>query len=156
MSSLNRTVPAQAVFIEQSAWFAFMNPEDPYYLQARSLFHELHDLERPLATTNYVLFETHEWLRDHFDFADAETFLNAVDKAEQQQMLTVIPGGPELEQEARRLLVEYPDSRFSLSEALTAVVILHHGIKRLLTFNANYAYLSRVDRDIRLLPGLWP
>lgn len=155
MSTLEQPYPAHAVFLEQSAWMAFMNPEDPYYLQARSVFYELHDLDRPLATTNYVLFETHQWLRNHFDYADAEMFLNTVDKAVQQNVLIVIPGGPELEREARRLLIEYPDSRFSLNEALTVVILLHFRMKRLFTFNPNYGYLPRIDRDIKVLPSIW-
>ncbi|GAA3406347.1 type II toxin-antitoxin system VapC family toxin [Paenibacillus hodogayensis] len=149
-----QALPAKSVFVEQSAWMAFMNPEDPFYLQARSMFFELHDLERPLSTTNSVLFETHQWLRDEFDYADAQMFLNTVDKAVQQSALTLIPGSPELEQEARRLLLEYPDCRFSLNEALNAVVVLHHGMKRVFTFNSNYAFLSRIDRDIKVLPSL--
>ncbi|TMV50069.1 hypothetical protein FE783_10925 [Paenibacillus mesophilus] len=155
MNTPEHIYSAQSVFLEQSAWMAFMNPEDPYYLQARSMFYELDDLDRPLSTTNYVLFETHQWLRNHFDYADAEMFLNTVDKAVQQNVLTVIPGGPDLEREARRLLIEYPDCRFSLNEALNAVVLLHHRMKRIFTFNPNYAFLSRIDREIKVLPSIW-
>lgn len=155
MNSHEQTSPAYSVFLDQSAWMAFMNPEDPYYLKARSLFYELHDLDRPLSTTNYVVFETHQWLRNHFDFADAQMFLNTVDKAEQMGILTIIPGGPELEREARRLLTEYQDCRFSLNEALTAVVLLHYRIRRIFTFNPNYSFLTRLDRDIKVLPSVW-
>lgn len=153
MHTLEPKLPAQAVFVEQTAWMAFMDPTDSFYLQARSLFFELHDLERPLATTNSVIFETHQWLRNHFDYADAQMFLNTVDKAVQQNVLTLIPGGPELEREARRLLVEYPDCRFSLNEALNAVVLLHYQVKRLFTFNPNYSFMYKLDRNIRLFPS---
>ena len=153
MNMHERIPPAQAIFVEQTAWMAFMNPEDPYYLQARSLFYELHDLERPLSTTNYVLFETHQWLCKHFDYTDAQTFLNTVDKAVQQGTLTVISGSPELERDARSLLMEYADCRFSLNEALTAVILLHYRMKRIFTFNRGYSFVSRIDREIKLFPS---
>ncbi|MEK8132783.1 hypothetical protein WMW72_33375 [Paenibacillus filicis] len=154
MNSHDQAYLGQAVFLEQSAWMAFMNPEDPYYLKARSLFYDLNDLDRPLATTNYVVFETHQWLRNHFDYADAQIFLNTIDKAMQQGNLTIIPGGSELEHESKRLLLEYPDYRFSLNEALTAVVLLHYRMKRIFTFNPNYSFLSRLDREIKVIPSI--
>lgn len=153
MNSHEPSIPQQAVFLEQSAWMAFMNPEDPYYLQARTVFYEMHDLERPLTTTNYVVFETHQWLRNQHDYADAQMFLNTVDKAVKQNVLTLVPGGPELELDAKRLLMEYPDCRLSLNEALNAVVLLHYRMKRIFTFNPNYAFLSRLDREIRMFPS---
>ncbi|MEF3301981.1 type II toxin-antitoxin system VapC family toxin [Paenibacillus sp. GYB003] len=155
MNSHEQPRPSHTVFVEQSAWMAFMNPDDPYYLQARNVFYEMHDLERSLSTTNYAVFETHRWLRDQFDYADATMFLNTVDKAVQQNVLTIIPGSPELETEAKRLLMEYPDCRFSLDEALNAVVLLHYRIKRLFAFNPNYSFLSRIDRDIKVFPSAW-
>ncbi|ALS22900.1 MULTISPECIES: type II toxin-antitoxin system VapC family toxin [Paenibacillus] len=145
----------QDIFLEQSALMAFMNPEDPYYLKARTIFFDIHDLDRRLATTNYVIFETHQWLRNHFDFADAQFFLNTIDKAVQQGVLTVIPGSPELEQESKRLILDFPKSQFSLNEAMTAVVMLSYQLKRIFTFNPNYAFLTTLDREIRLLPSMW-
>ncbi|RKN84281.1 type II toxin-antitoxin system VapC family toxin [Paenibacillus ginsengarvi] len=155
MNSHDTAFAAGSVFVEQSAWMAFMNPDDPYYLQARTAFYEMHDLERHLSTTNSVIFETHRWLRDEFDYADAQLFLNTVEKAVQQNVLTIIPSGPELETEAKRLLLEYPDCRFSLNEALNAVVLLHYRLKRLFTFNPNYSFLTRVDREIKVFPSTW-
>ncbi|CAG7617943.1 hypothetical protein PAESOLCIP111_02065 [Paenibacillus solanacearum] len=145
----------QAIFLEQSALTAFMNPEDPYYLKARSLFFDLDDMDRRLVTTNHVLFETHQWLRNHFDYADAQFFLNTMDKAVQQGVLTVISGRPELEQEAKRLILEFPNYQFSLSEALIAVVMLTYQMKRIFTFNPNYGFLAKLDREIKVIPSVW-
>ncbi|CAG7642606.1 type II toxin-antitoxin system VapC family toxin [Paenibacillus allorhizosphaerae] len=145
----------QAIFLEQSALTAFMNPEDPYYLKARSLFFDLDDMDRQLVTTNNVLFDTHQWLRNHFDYADAQFFLNTMDKAVQKGVLTVISGRPELEQEAKRLILEFPNYQFSLTEALIAVVMLTYQMKRIFTFNPNYAFLSKLDREIKVIPSVW-
>ncbi|TVY11460.1 type II toxin-antitoxin system VapC family toxin [Paenibacillus cremeus] len=145
----------QAIFLEQTALTAFMNPNDPYYLKARALFFELDDMDRHLVTTNYVLFDTHQWLRNHFDYADAQVFLNTMDKAVQQGVLTVLSGRPELEQESKRLILDFPSYQFSLTEALTAVVMLSYQMKRIFTFNPNYTFLSKLDRDIKVIPSVW-
>ncbi|MCM3268787.1 type II toxin-antitoxin system VapC family toxin [Paenibacillus elgii] len=144
----------QAVFLEQSALMAFMNPEDPYYLKARSLFFDLDDMDRHLATTNYVIFETHQWLRNHFDYSDAQFFLNTMEKAVQQGVLTIVPGTPELERESKRLIIDFPNYRFSLTEAMTAVVMLSCQMKRIFTFNPNYSFLPKLDREIKVLPSI--
>ncbi|UUZ79603.1 hypothetical protein LJK88_31405 [Paenibacillus sp. P26] len=146
---------SQAVFLEQTALAAFMNPDDPYYLKARALFYDLDDLDRKLVTTNYVLFDTHQWSRNHFDYADAQIFLNTMDKAVQQGVLTIISGRPELEQESKRLILDFPNYQFSLSEAMTAVVMLSYQIKRIFTFNPSYGFLPKLDREIKVMPSIW-
>ncbi|AEI41180.1 type II toxin-antitoxin system VapC family toxin [Paenibacillus mucilaginosus] len=155
MSVLDTDGLGQTVFLEQSALMAFMNPEDPYYLKARTLFYDMDDMDRRLATTNYVVFETHQWLRNHFDYSDAQIFLNTMDKAAQKGVLTIIPSSPELEQEAKRLIIDFPNYQFSLSEALTAVVMLSYQMKRIFTFNPNYSFLPKMDREIKVLPSMW-
>ncbi|AFH61924.1 type II toxin-antitoxin system VapC family toxin [Paenibacillus caseinilyticus] len=155
MSVLDTDGLGQTVFLEQSALMAFMNPEDPYYLKARTLFYDMDDMDRRLATTNYVVFETHQWLRNHFDYSDAQIFLNTMDKAAQKGVLTIIPSSPELEQEAKRLIIDFPNYQFSLNEALTAVVMLSYQMKRIFTFNPNYSFLPKMDREIKVLPSMW-
>ncbi|MCZ8520695.1 MULTISPECIES: type II toxin-antitoxin system VapC family toxin [Paenibacillus] len=155
MSVLDTEGLGQTVFLEQSALMAFMNPEDPYYLKARTLFYDMDDMDRRLATTNYVVFETHQWLRNHFDYSDAQIFLNTMDKAVQKGVLTIIPSSPELEQEAKRLIIDFPNYQFSLNEAMTAVVMLSYQMKRIFTFNPNYTFLPKMDREIKVLPSMW-
>lgn len=59
----------QSVFLDDTALTAYMNPNDPRYMKARSLFLDLDDLERHLVTTNYIIFDTHQWLRDDYGYA---------------------------------------------------------------------------------------
>ncbi|TBL70262.1 type II toxin-antitoxin system VapC family toxin [Paenibacillus thalictri] len=145
----------QSVFIDETALTAFMNPNDPHYLKARTLFLDLDDLERDFITTNSIVFEVHRWLRNGFDYALADFFLNVVEKAASRGKLLIIPGGPEWEQEARQLLIDRPELQYSLNEALTAVVMSAYGIKRIFTFNPNHSALKNMDKEMKIIPSGW-
>lgn len=141
------------IFLDETALAALMNPENPRYVKARSLFLDLHDLERNYVTTNSIIFDLHAWLCHEYSYHQAEFFLNAIDKAVSKGKLEVISSGPEFVGESRRLLIERPELRFSLSEALTAVTMSYYQVKRIFTFNRNFMMLVNLDKDIRIIPS---
>jgi predicted nucleic acid-binding protein len=143
----------EAIFLDETALAALMNPEDSRYAKARSLFLDLHDLERNFVTTNSIIFDLHEWLRNEYSYQMAEFFLNAMDKAEGKGKLAIISSGPELEGESRRLLMDRPELRFSLSEAFTAVAMTYYQVRRIFTFNRNFMMLANLDKDIKIIPS---
>lgn len=143
------------VFVDETAFAAFLNPTDPHYIRARSIFLDMDDLDRDFVTTNSIVFDVHEWLRNDYGYELAEYFLNTVEKASASGLLSVIPGSSDLEKESRRLLLDRPELQYSLSEALTAVVTTGYGIKRIFTFNPKLDLLRRLDPDIKLLPTVW-
>ncbi|NOV02293.1 hypothetical protein [Paenibacillus planticolens] len=143
----------EAIFLDETALAALMNPENPRYAKARSLFLDLHDLERNYVTTNSIIFDLHEWLRNEYSYEQAEYFLNAIDKAVSKGKLALISGGSEIEIESRRLLIDRPELRFSLSEAYTAVTMSYYQVNRIFTFNRNFLMLTNLDKNIRLIPS---
>jgi len=149
----NHSIVQDTIFLDETALAAFMNPENPRYMKARSLFLDLNDLERNFVTTNAIIFDLHEWLCNEYSYQQAEYFLNAIDKAVSNGKLEVISSGPEFVRESRRLLIDRPELRFSLSEALTAVTMSYYQIKRIFTFNRNYMMLVNLDKEIRILPS---
>ena len=122
-------------------------------MKARSLFLDFHDLERNYVTTNSIIFDLHEWLRNEYSYEQAEYFLNAIEKAVSRGKLAVIPSGHEFERESRRLIMDRPELRFSLSEAFTAVTMSYYQVKRIFTFNRNLKMLAQLDKDIRIIPS---
>lgn len=146
---------SQTVFIDESAFAAFLNPTDPHYIRARSVFLDLDDLDREFVTTNSIVFNVHEWLNNDYGYELADFFLNTVEKTVSCGRLSIIPGSSELEQESRRLLLERPELQYSLTEALTAVVMTGYGIKRIFTFNSQLERLRGLDPNIKLLPTVW-
>lgn len=142
-----------AVFVDETALKAFMNTDDPCYMRARSLFHELDDLERQLVTTNRIIFETHQWLKSEYSYTEAQLFLNVIDQAVSQDKLILIAGYPEIEQQSRQLLVDCPDVQLSLNEAMNAVVMMAYRIKRIFTFNRSYMLLQKLIPDGKVMPS---
>lgn len=145
----------QAVFLDDTAFISFMNSEDPRYTKARALFLDLHDLERTFVTTNSIIFDVHDWLRNDYGYSQAEFFLNVIDKATGIGKLIVIPGGSEFEAESRRLLIDRPELHFSLSEAFIAVVMVAYQIKRIFSFNSNFVMLANLNQGMKLIPSGW-
>ncbi|OXM87749.1 type II toxin-antitoxin system VapC family toxin [Paenibacillus rigui] len=146
---------AHTIFVDLTAFTAFMNSSDPYYVKARTLFLDLDDLDRSLITTNYVVFDTHQWLRNSYGFQQAQFFLETIEQSVRNGNLTVISGSPEFENESKRLITDCPDLQLSLSEALTAVVMITYQIRRIFTFNPSYAFLPKMDPGIKVIPSIW-
>jgi predicted nucleic acid-binding protein len=145
----------ESIFLDETALMAFMNPDDPRYVKARSLFLDLHDLERSFITTNSIIFDVHQWLRNEYGYTQAEFFLNVIDKTVSSGKLAIISGGSEFESESRRLLLERPELRFSLSEAFTSVIMSSYQINRIFTFNPNFIMLANLNRAIKMIPSSW-
>ncbi|GAB7386889.1 hypothetical protein BSNK01_07250 [Bacillaceae bacterium] len=145
----------QSVFIDKSAFIAFMNSGHPCHRKARSVFLELDDLERPLVTSSPVISEVHAWLRDNVGYDHAQFFLNAIDKAVQREVLHVLAMDREIEREAKALLFEYPDFALSLPEAIILVMMTKNGIERLFTFNRHFAALPLNETNIKVIPSVF-
>ncbi|WP_409346343.1 hypothetical protein [Paenibacillus sp. MBLB4367] len=143
----------QAVFLDESALKAYMNPDDPNYLKARSVFHELDDMERRLVTTNVVIFDVHQWLKQACSYTEAEYFINTIDKAVALDKLTIVSGSSVIEKESRQLLIDCPQFELSLNEAMTSIVMITHQIKRIFTFNRSYSALTQMFTEIKIIPS---
>lgn len=142
-----------AIFLDETALRAFMDPNDEKHERARELFVDLDDLERDFVSTSYIVFETHEWLRNHFGEGPAETFLDVMEEAMSRGKLSLISGNEQLEQEANNLLNGCPQFGFSFGEAVNAVVVLAYQIRRIFSFNRHYESLVELQPGLRLIPS---
>jgi predicted nucleic acid-binding protein len=146
------TAYEDAVFLDESALKSLMDNENEDYARARTFFLDLDDLERVFVSTSYVIFDTHEWLRDNYGYTHAEFFLNTIEKAMNNGKLSLISGNEQLEQEAKSLLQQCPQLQFSLGEAVTAVVMLTYRITRIFAFNPAYLALLQLNKEIKVIP----
>jgi predicted nucleic acid-binding protein len=145
-----------AVFIDKSALTAYMDPDNPNYHKASSFFLELDDLDRTFITTNQIIFSVNQWLRDNFGYIYADYFLNIIDKSVQKEKLWIIAGNSELENKARQFLLQCSEYEITLEEALNAIVITDYQLHRIFTFNKKYAFLSKMNEHIKVIPSsLW-
>ncbi|RXT06583.1 type II toxin-antitoxin system VapC family toxin [Ammoniphilus sp. CFH 90114] len=142
----------KSVFIDRSAFKAFMDPKHPLCRKAASFFYGLDDLQQPLVTLNLVIYELHEWVRDQEGLDQAQFFLNAMKRAEQLGVLSIITVDESVEQEASRLMLEQQDYGLSFVEACTLVVIHDLGINRLFSLESRWSRVSRDWPDLQIVP----
>jgi len=150
---MTENVYGNAVFVDDTALKAFMDPTHGQHARARSFFLDLDDVERDFVSTSYIVFETHEWLGNHYGPGPAETFLAAIEQAMTEGKLFLISGNEQLEREAQNLLDGCPQLRLTFGEAVTTVVVLAYRIGRLFTFNRSFAVLAELQPSLRLIPS---
>jgi len=143
----------QAVFIDETAFSAFMDPDHPRYTKARSFFMDLDDLDRHFVCTNYVIFHTHQWLRDRHGYEHATFFLDTIEKTVDKGRMSVLPGSAEIERQSRQLLKDHPELQYTLNEAVTAVVLSTYQIDRIFTFNPGFMLLQKIIPGMKVIPS---
>lgn len=148
------TTLSDSVFLDQSAFIAYINPDDSNHEIACNYFLELDDLDRNFATTNLVVFTIHQWLRDHFGYEFAEFYLNVIDKSVHTGKLSIIPSSAQLEERARQFLLKCADYEITLEEAFNLVVISDYEIRRIFSFNRRYHLLEQINAKYRVIPTI--
>lgn len=144
---------SEAVFLDADALEAFMDPADERYEQARFVFMRMDRQNERFVTTSYVVEEVYRRLKRDGGDAKANYFLQVIEEACNGGWLLVISGNEQLEREAKLLIEQCPDVPFTLQEAMTSVVLLSYGIKRIFTFNSRYAALHRFDEALERIPS---
>lgn len=142
-----------SVFLDSSAFLVFMDVEHAYHQKAVSLFYEFDDLERPLVTLNLIVYQVHEWLKEKSGFADAQFFLQAIRKAEQSQVLTIIPVEEGLERTALRLMDENPEHELTFLTACSLTAMNQMGMRRICSFDQQFNGISRIFPRIQVVPS---
>ncbi len=142
-----------SVFLDTTAFLVFMDVEHAYHQKAVSLFYDLDDLERPLVTLNLIVYQVHEWLKDKSGFADAQFFLQAIRKAEQSQILTIIPIEEGIERSALRLMDENPEHELTFLTACSLTAMNQLGLSRIFSFDRQLDWISRLFPRIQVMPS---
>lgn len=142
-----------SIFLDTSAFLVFMDAEHAYHLKAASLFYDFDDLNRPLVTLNLIVYQVHDWLKDKSGFADAQFFLQAVRKAEQNQLLTIIPVEEGIERSALRLMDENPEQELTFLTACSLTAMNQFGMRRIFSFDRQLEWISHLFPRIQVVPS---
>jgi predicted nucleic acid-binding protein len=126
----------RAVFVDTSAWFAVVDDQDAWHVQARRLLQELARQRRPLLTTNWVAGETYTLMRMRLGHAAAMAFLGRV----RTSPLIRIQYVPEAwESSAEELLARFQDQDFSYVDALSCVTMRRLGLTEAFAYDHHFA-----------------
>jgi predicted nucleic acid-binding protein len=136
MRGAGRAAVAREVFIDTSAWYPIVVRGHPDH---EELSAELKSLVRAgdrLVTTNLVIAETHALLTIRAGTPTALAFLRHATAAPTE----VVTSTPELELEAQvAWLTRFADQAFSLTDAVSFVVMTRRRIRSALTLDHHFA-----------------
>lgn len=131
-----RVVPVPEFFVDTSAWFPLLLRKHPQHASLEAALRSRIGRGERLVTTNLVLAETHALLTCRGHRAAAVAFLRTVREAPN----LVVPSTREREDRALADWLErFDDQDFSLTDAVSFVVMRERKIKQALTLDRHFA-----------------
>ena len=121
--------------VDRSAYFALAYSRESNHAAARAIADRLARERWRLFTTNFILAETHALILTRLNRAVALQVLTQID----QSPTTIIRISPTDELRARATIGQYQDKDFSLTDALSFVVMERLGIASAFSFDRNFA-----------------
>jgi predicted nucleic acid-binding protein len=123
------------VFIDSSAWIAVLNTNDVRHAQAARLYRELLKDNASFVTTSLILSETQVFLRRRIGYDVAMSFLTSVN--ESARIKVVFPD-LSIERQAKQILRQFADQDFSLTDAISFVVMKEMGILQAFAYDNHF------------------
>jgi predicted nucleic acid-binding protein len=125
---------ARRALVDASAYFALLDNDDDYHAQALSIRDRLIAERWRLFTTSFVLAETHALLLNRLSQDIATTFLQDLE----QSTTTLVWATPADVQHAKAIISQYDDKDFSLTDAISFVVMERLRIQYAFTFDRHF------------------
>jgi predicted nucleic acid-binding protein len=120
--------------MDTSAYYALTDRSENTHETAQAIQRRLTKERWRLFTTNFVLAETHALLLNRLGYAVALRVITEIDRS----ATSIIRVTAEDERRARALIVRYDDKAFSLTDALSFVVMDRLQITSAFTFDRNF------------------
>lgn len=123
------------IFVDTGAWVALTVQDDLHHQEARRIYPGLLTTYRKLVTTNLVVAETYVLLRKAAGHAPAVAFLDTLVASPRIERVFATE---EQETEAIALLKKYRDQDFSLTDAISFVVMKRRKITEAFAFDQHF------------------
>jgi hypothetical protein len=123
------------IFIDSSAWIAVLNTNDVRHEQAGKLYREVLEKNLSFVTTSLILSETQVLLRRRIGYDVAMSFLTNVN--ESARIKTIFPD-LSIERQAKQILRQFSDQDFSLTDAISFVVMKEMGISQAFAYDGHF------------------
>lgn len=122
------------VFVDTSALYALIFPEDAHHQRAVACFEALTLAQRILVSTNYVLLECASLLQRRHGFTLAHTFLEKT-----AELLDVIWIGEKEHRAGVSLWTKAASRQLSLVDCSSIAVMREHGLREAVAFDRHFA-----------------
>jgi predicted nucleic acid-binding protein len=131
---MSRGFPTYRALLDTSAYYALTDRNEQTHGTARAIQQRLIRERWRLYTTNVILAETHALILHRLGYHIALRVLQEIDRS----TTTIIRVTATDDQKARDLIATYDDKQFSLTDALSFVVMERLGIDHAFTFDRNF------------------
>ena len=123
------------IFVDTSAYFAYINPKDTAHGDAQRIMTRFADAHESLLTSNFVIAETHALLLTRVSHEAATGFLNAM-FASATRIIRVREAD---ETAARELIRHHVDKAYSYTDATSFAVMNRLHIHDAFSFDRHFA-----------------
>lgn len=123
------------IFVDTSAYFAYINPNDTAHDTARRTMTRLADTHASLLTSNFVIAETHALLLTRMSHIAATGFLDAI-FASATRIIRVREAD---ETAARELLRHHADKEYSYTDATSFAIMNRLQIHQAFSLDHHFA-----------------
>ena len=129
------------VFVDTSAWLAFISEADQHHRSIAESVAALSAEDSIFYTSNDVVDETVTRLAYDVSVASAEGFYKRILQGIDEGWLIQIWCDEAVQKDAVKLLAKYKDKELSLTDATSAVLMKSERIKAILTLDSDFEYL---------------
>jgi predicted nucleic acid-binding protein len=122
------------VLIDSAAYYAILDQQERTHPQAATTLNQLAVERWRLFTTNFIVAEAHALILGRLGYYHATQFLRQFEAG----ATTVLRVTQADEERARRVIYQYHDKRFSMTDATSFVIMERHRIGVAFTFDHNF------------------
>ena len=124
------------IFVDTSAWVAVADSNESHHAEAAETYARLLKSQVTFVTTILVIAETQVWLRRRMGVEAALSFLKNVNDSSH---IEIVYPNARLETEAKRILRQYADQDFSLTDAISFAWMKDVGLSDVFTYDKHFA-----------------
>jgi len=131
------------IFIDTSAWIALLTPTDQFHEKGREISRRIAIAGTTLVTTDYIVSETFTHLR--YNARDAHKirkFDALLSESEKNKNVILRWTTEKIFQQARRILLEYSDQKFSFTDCISFVVAKELKITEIFSFDRDFTVMG--------------
>lgn len=129
--AIPRSFLGYAVFIDTSAFYAFLDRSDRWHKEAVEGFKKLASERRPIYTTNLVIAETYALILVRLGLSVAQSWLEAL-------RVNLFFQRREDHERVKALLLKYRDKDFSYTDGFSFLAMEELGIKTAFAFDPHF------------------
>lgn len=126
------------VFVDTSAWLAFILTNDKFHEQIDAELRELYSKSVTIYLTNDIVDETITRLVYDKNLQVAKKFISLLNQGIKEKTITQLWTDESVQLEAFEVLTKYSDHKISLTDATSAVIIDRYNIDAVLTLDSDF------------------